>query len=822
MHHIYGMMHGNEIQSYTGDAPPRKRRRPALACDQCRRRKIRCDQKVPCDQCHRSKKSLSIHACTYTHAQTSAGPSSSSSARCCDSSQPQRPSALQAPPAPTVPIPQISRPGNFPSYPSPFTANESDQSTHADDQRSDVTGSIRNVAQDLQSAATIQALVDRVRLLEKKLAQSTSTSSVAASSSPGGRRLDALEDREALHTPVRGTFSKTRFFGQSHWMNCAKEFNMVYNLRHRLEVEDNSGISRMMDRCKTLARAIKVRRPTRQPAISDLTDLVPPRETADQLVSGYLLTFETVYRILHVPTFQQEYAQLWNPPQSASPAFVVRLLLVMALGTCFYKGPGSSITPRITAAPWIYAAQSWLGGPSEKSRVNIAAVQIHCLLLLARQSCAIDGDLVWISAGSLLRAAMYVGLHRDPQYLPKMPVFQAELRRRLWATVLELLLQSSMDAGGAPLVSLQDYDCESPSNIDDHDMNPDDPEAVPHVTNGFTHTSVQIALVKSFPIRLQMAKAMNDIRSEPSYDEVLRLSSKLTAIQRDSSLHLFNAAHHSQDRASQPSAFQTQSVSLLTNRFLLALHHPFAVKAKTNLKYYFSRKICLDAALQILSPNKGNHSQDNNENAAASTNSDDDDFDRLKLHAGGFIRSSAIYAQFTISLELIYQLQEDMPGYFLSTPASLSTTSSSATQTWRRELHTATDNYMRLAMARIRAGETNVKGYIFSACVLAQIKAMEAGVAEVEGPIMEAAKEALDQCYLWLKERAKLLGEREVEVSSEEDEGTGLDTHNTIYGERGDSAESETQRMEFADWGSQFLFDIPDSWLFSAIPSGDL
>ncbi|KLJ07022.1 hypothetical protein EMPG_17497 [Blastomyces silverae] len=814
-------MHDNEIQSFPGGAPPRKRRRPALACDQCRRRKIKCDQKVPCDQCRRSK-SLSIHACTYTHAHTPAGSSSSSSsARCYDSPQPQRPSALQAPPVPTVPISQISRPGNFPSYPSPSTANVSDRSTHADDQRSDITGSTRNVAQDLQSAATIQALIDRVRLLEKKLAQSTSTSSVAAASSPGDRPLEALEDRETLHAPVRGTFSKTRFFGQSHWMNCAKEFEMVYSLRHRLEVEDNSGISRMMDRCKTLARAIKVRRPTRQPAISDFTDLVPPRETADQLVSGYLRTFESVYRILHVPTFQQEYVQFWNSPQSASHAFVVRLLLVMALGTCVYKGPDSSITPRITAAPWIYAAQEWLGGPSEKSRVNIAAVQIHCLLLLARQSCAIDGDLAWISAGSLLRAAMYVGLHRDPQYLPKMPVFQAELRRRLWATVLELLLQSSMDAGGAPLVSLQDYDCEAPSNIDDHDMNPDDPAAVPYVTNGFTHTSVQIALVKSFPIRLQMAKAMNDIRSEPSYDEVLRLSSKLTAIQRDNSLHLFSAAHRSQDGASQPSAFQAQSVSLLTNRFLLAIHHPFAVKAKTNPKYYFSRKICLDAALHILSPNKRNHSQDNNENASANTNSDDDDFDRLKSHAGGLIRSSAIYAQFTISLELIYQLQEDMPGYFPSNPASL-TTSSSATQSWRRELHTATDNYMRLAMARIQAGETNVKGYIFSACVLAQIKAMEAGVTEVEGPILEAAKEALDRCYLWLKERAKLLGEKEVEESSSEEEATGLDAYNTIYGEPGGSAEAESQRIEWADWGSQFLFDIPDSWLFSAIPSGDL
>lgn len=43
-------------------APPQRRRRPALSCVQCRRRKIRCDQKRPsCSQCERSKDILCIY-----------------------------------------------------------------------------------------------------------------------------------------------------------------------------------------------------------------------------------------------------------------------------------------------------------------------------------------------------------------------------------------------------------------------------------------------------------------------------------------------------------------------------------------------------------------------------------------------------------------------------------------------------------------------------------------------------------------------------------------------------------------------------------------
>ena len=41
--------------------PQRKRRRPALACEQCRRRKVKCDRTSPCDQCVRTKSD----ACTY-------------------------------------------------------------------------------------------------------------------------------------------------------------------------------------------------------------------------------------------------------------------------------------------------------------------------------------------------------------------------------------------------------------------------------------------------------------------------------------------------------------------------------------------------------------------------------------------------------------------------------------------------------------------------------------------------------------------------------------------------------------------------------------
>lgn len=46
------------------ESNPRKRRRPALSCEQCRRRKVRCDREMPCGPCSKSHLPL---ACEYVN-----------------------------------------------------------------------------------------------------------------------------------------------------------------------------------------------------------------------------------------------------------------------------------------------------------------------------------------------------------------------------------------------------------------------------------------------------------------------------------------------------------------------------------------------------------------------------------------------------------------------------------------------------------------------------------------------------------------------------------------------------------------------------------
>ena len=114
-----------------------------------------------------------------------------------------------------------------------------------------------------------------------------------------------------------------------------------------------------LEKCKRMARAAKAERPIKWHMNPNFKDYIPHREIADKLVNLYLRTCESIYRILHIPSFKEEYAEYWYDPSSANTMTAVKMLLVMAIGTCFYQDEGNEDL-RSMAQQWVYSAQSWM------------------------------------------------------------------------------------------------------------------------------------------------------------------------------------------------------------------------------------------------------------------------------------------------------------------------------------------------------------------------------------------------------------------------------------------------------------------------------
>ncbi|GMF72159.1 unnamed protein product [Aspergillus oryzae] len=577
-----------------------------------------------------------------------------------------------------------------------------------------------HVPVESQAGSPVHSLEDRVRQLEKKLEDTLNLRPPDSAPSQPPIRMPE-------HGSINGRFLKTRFFGNSHRSIC----------EHR-----NPEIQNLYERCKQLARTIKSQEITQQSICPELRDYMPSKQTSDRLIQAYLRTFESVYRIVHVPSFLREYDQYWRNPQAASPAFIIMTLLMLAIGNSFCQSgdPGKDYVPRSTSSQWIYTAQTWLSSPFEKSRLNIASLQTQCLLLLARQTNDISSDLVWISAGALLRTAMHMGFHIDPRHIDGISFFDAQLRRRIWNTILEIVVQSSMDAGGLPLIRCDDYDCEAPLNIDDAQMEDAIPKAKP--LEDFTETSLQISLRRSLSVRLQIAQFLNDFRRGTSYDEALQLSKSLINIYRESSA-LFDAFKNS---GKCPTLFQSNLYNLMTQRFLLALHDPFAIKAKADPKLYYSHKEALLVSMRILAP-------------FSTSTSEDLDYTALLLTGSPSFRDVPTQAAAVVGDDLIERIKEQ-----INTAVSAPYTSYPLSHGDSRR---AVEKFVSCALARLESGETNIKGYLVSACFLAQIEAMECGQ-----PIDEALSRTI---LAVLQTCSKILGDR-VETLSPSKPGIELST----------------------------------------------
>ncbi|KAN0098861.1 Fungal specific transcription factor domain containing protein [Hyaloscypha variabilis] len=680
---------------------PRKRRRPALSCVQCRRRKVKCDRQLPCTQCSQYNNTT----CVYDDPEVAAhGKTSTTTTPTLYGTSsihpPNEPPGLPHPEEPFSFNASIqTAPRNF-EIRSPSASAPWGPASIAEYPQSQQHASESSVGPTTpQSEASIQELRERLRKLEEIVSSSTHYAS---------RATDTHASLPRTNDPkLKGCIEKSRFFGMNHWMN-GDEVDPLLTLKSDGKLDKGSELPKLLKRCKDMARAVKRERPIHSYVSPDFASHIPSREVADLLVQHYFEAFESTFRILHRGSFFKDYEQYWKDPSAGSTSFVIKLLLVMAIGTIFLETGSEEYTFRSLAPFWVYTAQTWISGPFEKARLNLAYIEVQCLLILARQSHALDGELLWINVGTLYRTAMSMGMHRDPSNYPKISVFHAELRRRLWATIIELATQASLDCGMPPMFSFHDFDCEAPSNYDDADIDEETKSYPPRKPDSvFTDTSVQIMLLRSLKTRLEISRQFHEFRSVPPYQKVLSLSSDLTSHIR---------THHTLPTSCRLSGhhFTTTHKNLLglfTRRFLLALHHPFAMQSKNDARFYFSRKLFVDTALAITS-----HTYPVSPSPSPSTS-----IPETLLLTGGFFQELLSRTCTALGFELTLLLKEDPPLPLLSSPyPDLSTA--------RKPLHEALSRIVHLSRLRFELGtETNAKAYLFLVMVQAQTMALERG-----------------------------------------------------------------------------------------------
>ncbi|KAI1387792.1 fungal-specific transcription factor domain-containing protein [Hypoxylon trugodes] len=688
-------MNVSELESCTKlGEPVRNKRRPALACLHCRKRKIKCDRQTPCLSCTKANET-----CIYVY-----------DSRRTPTTAPFDASEIQVSVFEQTPRRELIRAMASPKSPAKYDPSVEESSGGTSGSPSISASSKYSLPLQASESASVFPMepgLDPTTILEDIIVPSISPAPYTY-------------PIPLTNTPVSGVFYKSRYYGESHWLNFLHLSPEVCSAIQTHESRYNEPDHITFAKCKSLSRNIKANEilvAHTLISIGSVRDLVPTKTASTRLVQAYIRTFQTVFGILHIPSFNEEYKVFWDDSTYNNEVFDITLLLVMYIGSTFC--PSETGVTHSMIDRWVPYILSRLSTSQARIGSDFDNLRIHTLLLLARQTRRFSCNVPWLSSGFLLRMAMQMGLHIDPenQPIPVVLCSEVEPRRRLWAAIIELEVQSSLDYGHIPCINSGDYDCLPPSNIDDSTFAGNTTAGMPQPLNLLTQTSFQILLMMTMPIRLKIVKFVNDFRAEKSFEKALGLGSEISA----TSDKCFAIIEDYRMSSRPPTVFQTKMFELLVKRFFMALHHPFATRSNYGTHYHFSRKLCLDTSVALLS------------GAVESTN---DHFYHISLYGTGLYCNTYTQAALYLGSELVNtcQMQDD----WLFTAAT------------HDEMRKAIDRYLELRLARLKACDRGFKYYVFVSCLLAQAEAKQMGRSE-ELEVQMALKRSLEMCYSTLQ-----------------------------------------------------------------------
>ncbi|KAF5606457.1 uncharacterized protein FSUBG_6065 [Fusarium subglutinans] len=690
--------------------PAYKRRRPAVACTECRRRKIRCDRHSPCGPCSKSMPSL---RCVYNNQPTGRIPDSY-----LDPGMQQQHDSLAL----------NSHAHREPYEQSIFGQQPFDEVSEMDLFNMDVAPmtdvSLGFVDLDFFGMSDVShsksASIDSTNSLLQGLSRSPSWTTSSLPSTMASSITNSLQNLPLTQSKSSGRSSaaQTRereYFGaedqENHWYEpfskCDKLRFLVDNLSgDDLHLSPEQGALRpLFETYKRLHRDVRKGHEGRLSSENSLSiqggarGMLPARRTCDSLVDAYIKTFESEDSASKVST--------------ADETFACKLLLVAALGSITFNPTESqqdqATSSRELSINWISYVKDWLARKSMKGmRGDLSMAQIACLLALTRHTHHQDSapmGVAWLSEGhGLTHMAVQMGLHREPRVRsPNMSVKEAEIRRRLWATMLELSLQVSVDQGLPAPIAPESYDCEVPSSIADDDLVLGvEPQSV-------TQSSVLMLLAQTQRLRLRILQLVNAPGSSKTYQECHILASELNTA--------CSAGESKLD--SQLSDFQSGFLTSFAKPFVLALHEAFAEEAYSKPEYYYSRRMRMEISAQLLS-------------CTASPGP----YSALLTNASGQFSVMQRQATMSLCLDLIGDFEEDsFPNLDSASRVKLGDILSNAITLFKRRVE-------------VSRGSESTEEFVLFSCASSYIESLQRkGDSEkVDARVNETAKAVLKVC----------------------------------------------------------------------------
>ncbi|KAL2140931.1 hypothetical protein VTI28DRAFT_3028 [Corynascus sepedonium] len=416
---------------------------------------------------------------------------------------------------------------------------------------------------------------------------------------------------------MRIDHSEQSYVGGDHW---AAILESIVDIKEHIEREERASCNQ--DDCGNVDSAQEhdpsvVSRPTRAlllygcplpTAQSEVLSALPPKSASDRYVSRYFNRLDLVHSIVHGPTFLREYEAFWTNPSEAPIIWVGLLfsMICLALQASDASDTAHGDPEHRFLQIDLYrekTVQCLLMGEYTRGGAYTLETLIHYIYIEMNLQGSDAGKDTWSLVALEVNLAMHMGYHRDPSYFPAMTPLQGEMRRRLWATVLQGDVLVSVQMGMPRMISDWKCDTAEPRNLSDADIDHDTPELPqPRPETEFTPALGIIARRRI----LQALGAVADLAAKVqpcNYAEVMKV---------DGVLHDAIANIPPQLRPKPMTSSVTDAPDVIMSRLFieslfykgqLMLHRRFlhaASVSEDNDDFIYSRSACLTASLGAL------------------------------------------------------------------------------------------------------------------------------------------------------------------------------------------------------------------------------
>lgn len=207
---------------------------------------------------------------------------------------------------------------------------------------------------------------------------------------------------------------------------------------------------------------------------------------------------------------------------------------------------------------------------------------------------------MWVLVGMITRVAFRMGYHKEPSSFPNISPFRAEMRRRIWMIIMSLDLVSSSSVGLPRMIYPLMYDCREPRNLTEDDIHENMVELPPsRPESELTQLLYSILLTRVRNIHAKVMDIMNTT-VQPPYQEIMDLDEILR--------HVYEKIPHSAkampaeyfDTTMSPTSMRRLNLGLSFRKAEITLHRPYFILGRTDSTYEYSRRVCLNAAFEML------------------------------------------------------------------------------------------------------------------------------------------------------------------------------------------------------------------------------